>query len=134
MCSGARRSFALPCCRRHTRSTASCRSPQISHAAIGRVPDSRKTIFAGNLRHNFPSQRSSVDRLQELQTDRRTMYLPIPTPPQQNAPEPPAMVSSVTREDVMWDRPVFKAPPLNPKIFDARIFAEDLQRIGLVQR
>jgi hypothetical protein len=46
------------------------------------------------------------------------------------------MVRSVTREDVMWNRPVFKAPPLelNPKVVDARIFAEDLQRIGLVHR
>lgn len=44
------------------------------------------------------------------------------------------MIRSVTREDVLWNRPVFKAPPLNPKNFDARIFAEDLQRIGLVHR
>lgn len=62
------------------------------------------------------------------------MHLPLPTPPQQNVPEPPAMIRSVTREDVLWNRPVFKAPPLNPKNFDARIFAEDLQRIGLVHR
>jgi hypothetical protein len=46
------------------------------------------------------------------------------------------MVRSVLREDVLWNRPVFKAPPLelHPQAFDARIFAEDLQRIGLVQR
>jgi hypothetical protein len=29
---------------------------------------------------------------------------------------------------------VFKAPPLDLQSFDARIFAEDLKRIGLVQR
>ena len=46
------------------------------------------------------------------------------------------MVRSATREDVLWNRPVFKAPPLqlHPQAFDARIFAEDLKRIGLVQR
>ena len=46
------------------------------------------------------------------------------------------MVRSVHREDVMWNRPVFKAPPLELHLqkFDARIFAEDLKRIGLVQQ
>lgn len=46
------------------------------------------------------------------------------------------MVRTATREDVLWNRPVFKAPPLQvrPEILDARIFAEDLKRIGLVQR
>lgn len=64
------------------------------------------------------------------------MHLPLPTPSPQPAPEPPAMVRSATREDVMWDRPIFKAPPLEQHLqsFDARIFAEDLKRIGLVQR
>jgi len=63
------------------------------------------------------------------------MHLSIPTP-QPQLPDPPAMVRSATREDVLWNRPVFKAPPLqlHPQAFDARIFAEDLKRIGLVQR
>jgi hypothetical protein len=60
-----------------------------------------------------------------------TMHLPLPNPPQ--PPEPPALVHNATR-DVLWDRPVFKAPPLDLQSFDARIFAEDLKRIGLVQR
>lgn len=46
------------------------------------------------------------------------------------------MVRTAAREDVMWDRPVFKAPPLqlHPEAFDATIFARDLCRIGMVQR
>jgi hypothetical protein len=46
------------------------------------------------------------------------------------------MVRSVLRSDVLWNRPVFKAPPLELALqqFDARIFAEDLKRIGLVQQ
>jgi hypothetical protein len=64
------------------------------------------------------------------------MHLSIPNPHPKPEPEPPAMVRTVTREDVMWNRPIFKAPPLElrPQTFDARIFAEDLKRIGLVQR
>ena len=41
------------------------------------------------------------------------------------------MVRSVAREDVQWNRPIFKAPPLDvlvPKVFDATIFADDLRR------
>ena len=46
------------------------------------------------------------------------------------------MVRTATREDVQWNRPVFKAPPLelHPQAFDATIFAADLRRIGLGQR
>lgn len=46
------------------------------------------------------------------------------------------MVRTVTREDVLWDRPIFKAPPLQflPQAFDASVFAQDLPRIGLSQR
>ena len=63
------------------------------------------------------------------------MHLSIPNPHPKPEPEPPAMVRTAMREDVMWNRPVFKAPPLelHPQAFDARIFAEDLKRIGLVQ-
>ncbi|MBC7366989.1 MAG: hypothetical protein H7343_09305 [Undibacterium sp.] len=39
--------------------------------------------------------------------------------------EKPAIVQIVTREDVMWNRPIFRAPPLqiappnvNPEIFN----------------
>lgn len=46
------------------------------------------------------------------------------------------MVHSLAREDVMWNRPIFKAPPLrlHPEAFDATRFARDLCRIGMVQR
>ena len=46
------------------------------------------------------------------------------------------MVSTVQRGDVLWNRPVFKAPPLqvHPQAFDATIFAADLRRIGMVQK
>ena len=46
------------------------------------------------------------------------------------------MVRSATREDVQWNRRIFKAPPLelHPQAFDAKIFAQDLRRIGLIER
>ncbi len=64
------------------------------------------------------------------------MHLPIPNYHPKSVPEPPAMVRSATREDVLWNRPIFKAPPLevHPQAFDATIFADDLRRIGMVQR
>jgi len=58
------------------------------------------------------------------------MHLPIPFIRPQTATEPPAMVRVVSREDVLWNRPVFKAPPLavQPPVFDATVFSTDLQR------
>jgi hypothetical protein len=52
------------------------------------------------------------------------------------APEPPADIRVVAREDVQWNRPVFKAPPLqlDPRKFDTKAFALELRRIGLVAR
>jgi hypothetical protein len=49
---------------------------------------------------------------------------------------PPAMVSTANREDVQWNRRIFKAPPLelHPQAFDAKIFAQDVRRIGLNTR
>ena len=46
------------------------------------------------------------------------------------------MVQVATREDVQWNRRIFRAPPLelHPQAFDATLFAQDLRRIGLVQR
>jgi hypothetical protein len=39
------------------------------------------------------------------------------------------MVRVVPRSDAMWDRPVFKAPPLVvPQSLDLRSVAEDLRR------
>lgn len=42
----------------------------------------------------------------------------------------PAVPASISRSDVTWDRPVFKAPPLDvaPPMFDARVVAEELRR------
>lgn len=59
------------------------------------------------------------------------MHLPIPFTRPPTAPEPPALVRVVLREDVLWNRPVFKAPPLQvqPPVFDAKVFAE-LQLAG----
>lgn len=50
------------------------------------------------------------------------MYLPFST--HHTPSEPPAVVRVVTREDVLWNRPVFKAPPLNvrPPEIDASLF------------
>jgi hypothetical protein len=64
------------------------------------------------------------------------MHFPVPHFKINTPPEPPADVRMVTRADIMWDRPVFKAPPLtlNPKAIDAARFAADLRRIGLVSR
>lgn len=46
------------------------------------------------------------------------------------------MVRHVGREDVLWNRPVFRAPPLelSLKHVDVRKFAEDLKRIGQGER
>ena len=46
------------------------------------------------------------------------------------------MVRSMVREDVLWNRPVFKAPPLEPLLrgFNASIFAEEFRRVGLGHR
>ena len=40
--------------------------------------------------------------------------MPFPTPFHESQPAetPVAIVRLLTREDMMWDRPVFKAPPL----------------------
>lgn len=65
------------------------------------------------------------------------MTFPIPpTSRPHTALERPAIVQTVAREDVLWNRPVFKAPrlELHPKLFDATIFAEDMRLVGLGQR
>jgi hypothetical protein len=64
------------------------------------------------------------------------MHFPVPHFRPQHAVEPPADVRMVSRADVQWSRPIFKAPPikLNPKVVDAATLAEDLRRIGLVGR
>lgn len=58
------------------------------------------------------------------------MHLPPPFVVPQAATEPPALVRVMSREDVLWNRPVFKAPPLvvRPQVFDAAVFAANARR------
>ena len=46
------------------------------------------------------------------------------------------MVRYLGREDVLWNRPVFKAPPLmlQPKLFDVTALAEEFRRVGIGER
>jgi len=64
------------------------------------------------------------------------MHLPPPYIRPQPATEPPALVRVISREDVLWNRPVFRAPPLRvqPPTLDVAIFAADLRRSDLVER
>jgi hypothetical protein len=64
------------------------------------------------------------------------MHFTVPDSHPKDASEPPAMVRTATREDVLWNRPIFKAPPLefHPQAFDPERFAQDLRRIGLSGR
>lgn len=64
------------------------------------------------------------------------MPFPVPNSTPQPAADPPAMVRTVTREDVQWSRPIFKAPPLEQFLqpFDATLFTQDLRRVGLGER
>ena len=52
------------------------------------------------------------------------MLPPVPYIRPTAATEPPALVRVVSREDVLWNRPVFKAPPLNvrPPVIDCKAF------------
>ena len=64
------------------------------------------------------------------------MHLPTPDFRPERTPEPPAMVSVVSRSDVTWNRPVFKAPPLDivsPAV-DPRSVAEELRRAVRLER
>lgn len=58
------------------------------------------------------------------------MIIPVPYSRPPAAPEPPALVRVVTREDVTWARPVFKAPPLRvqPPLADVAAFLADRTR------
>ena len=57
------------------------------------------------------------------------MHLPPPVIRPQPAHEPPALVRVVSREDVMWDRPIFRAPPLRvkPPAVDLTMFGVDVR-------
>ncbi len=61
------------------------------------------------------------------------MHLPPPFIRPQLPTEPPALVHVVSaREDVLWNRPVFKAPPLNvrPPVIDLAGFTSSPVQIG----
>jgi len=48
-------------------------------------------------------------------------------------PEPAPIVRVVAREDVQWNRPIFKAPSLEvyPRLFDPAVLAHDLRQVSL---
>ena len=56
------------------------------------------------------------------------MTLPIPFFRSQPPPEMPAIVRAVSQQDMQWDRPVFKAPPLRvtPPLPDVRDLPADV--------
>ncbi len=58
------------------------------------------------------------------------MHLPPPFVRPQPATEPPALVRVVSREDVLWNRPIFRAPPLDvrPPVFDLSAFSFSPER------
>jgi hypothetical protein len=60
------------------------------------------------------------------------MHLPPPFVRPQVATEPPALVRVVSRPDVLWNRPVFKAPPLvvRPLVVETQVFVSDLTRFS----
>jgi hypothetical protein len=65
------------------------------------------------------------------------MHLPVPNLPQSGDATPSAIVRVLTREDAVWDRPIFRAPPLDRlglPALDPKRLAQELQRIGLVRR
>ncbi len=60
------------------------------------------------------------------------MYFPLPNFNVQRTPEPPQVVRVVAQSDVMWDRPVFKAPPLEiNQSFDAKAVVNELRQVIL---
>jgi len=64
------------------------------------------------------------------------MHFPIPPYHPKPVPEPPAIFRAAARADVIWDRPIFKAPPLQlpPHAFNAVVLAQELPRAGLGSR
>lgn len=63
------------------------------------------------------------------------MHTPVPPFNSTPAPAPTGLVRNALHEDVQWNRPIFRAPPLqlDPQSFDTSAFAEDLRRIGFGQ-
>lgn len=51
-------------------------------------------------------------------------------------PEPITLVATPGNGDVLWNRPIFKAPPLEEcmRALDAKLIAQELRAVGSVQR
>jgi hypothetical protein len=64
------------------------------------------------------------------------MHLPPPFIRPQTEPEPPALVRVLTREEIHWNRPLFKAPPLEiqPPVADVLSFVSDIPKIAPAPR
>jgi hypothetical protein len=60
------------------------------------------------------------------------MNLPLQFTRPQLPNEPPAIVRAMAHEDVEWNRPLFRAPPLNviPPLDDVAALAADVVRKG----
>ena len=57
------------------------------------------------------------------------MHLPPPFVYPQSATEPPALVQAVAREEeVLWNRPTFKAPPLKVKTPTVEPFGPEVRK------
>jgi hypothetical protein len=58
------------------------------------------------------------------------MHLPLRSP--HPAPDTAALERNFGRDDIVWSRPVFKAPPLEAFLpdFDAAAITEELRRLG----
>lgn len=58
------------------------------------------------------------------------MPLDVPFHSQPPASAPSAIVRTLTRQDMMWDRPIFKAPPLviEPPVADLKELAIAVRR------
>lgn len=63
------------------------------------------------------------------------MYFPIQNVPPDTTPTN-SLVVQVLARDVIWDRPIFKAPPLEPLLgdLDALAIARELRRVSLLNR
>lgn len=64
------------------------------------------------------------------------MHIPVPVTPPTPTTEPSALAQAGLREDVQWNRRIFKAPPLEMLFerFDVSAVLQDLRRVGLAQR
>ncbi|HEY1109790.1 MAG TPA: hypothetical protein VGE76_14175 [Opitutaceae bacterium] len=63
------------------------------------------------------------------------MHIPIPHIPPDSTPSNSLVVQAPVR-DVIWDRPIFKAPPLEPLLgdVDTLAIARELRRVSLLNR